>query len=277
MARKRIKKTDKPKLGITFYVRKKLPLDRCRKRQRLPSSINGVPTDVIEAGTPRLAAARPGSLLVVPEDTMDNAGTLGAVVEDDEGRRYLLSNNHVLANINQNPIGHPILGSDMRTEIAALSAFVVLDVNGPNEVDAALAELDVPSAVRTALRSPTGPLSDSTPTMAILGNEVGKRGAGSGFTSGMIQSPLASKRIEDDQGDSLLIVDAIVIEDADEPFSVGGDSGSLIVDQQTKQAVALLIGRTDPDTDTGFSIACPIDRTLELLGDELGSALTICL
>jgi hypothetical protein len=276
VARKRVGKTDKPKLCIVFYVRKKLPLDRCRKRQRLPGVINGVPTDVLEAGTPRLAA-RPGSLLIVPEDTLDNAGTLGAVVEDDEGRRYLLSNNHVLANINQNPIGHPILGSDMQTEIASLSAFVALDVDGPNEVDAALAQLDNPSAVRTRLRSPAGPLADSTPTAALLGNEVGKRGAGSGFTTGVVHSPLASKRIEDEQGDSLLIIDAIVIEDSEEPFSVGGDSGSLIVDQETKQAVALLIGRTDPDTDTGFSIGCPIDRTLELLGDEIDSGLTICL
>ena len=276
VARKRVGKTDKRKLCVVFYVRKKLPLDRCRKRQRLPAVINGVPTDVIEAGTPRLAV-RPGGLLVVPEDTMDNAGTLGAVVEDEDGRRYLLSNNHVLANINQNPIGHPILGSDMQTEIATLSAFVALDLNGPNEVDAALARVNDPSEIRTALRSPTGPLSDSAPTAAILGNDVRKRGAGSGVTTGVIHSPLASKRIEDEQGDSLLILDAIVIEDSEDPFSVGGDSGSLIVDQETKQAVALLIGRTDPDTDTGFSIGCPIDRTLELLGDEIDSALTICL
>ena len=165
----------------------------------------------------------------------------------------------------------------MQTQIATLSAFVALDVNGPNEVDAALARLDDPSAVRTALRRPAGPLSDNTPTVAILGNEVCKRGASSGYTTGTIHSPLASKRIEDEQGDSLLIVDAIVIEDAEEPFSVSGDSGSLIVDQEAKQAVALLIGRTDAATETGFSIACPIDKTLELLGEEIGSAVTICL
>jgi hypothetical protein len=275
VARKRVGKKDKPGLCVVFYVRKKLPLGQCLKRQRLPRVIKGVPTDVIEAGTPRLAT-RPGSLLVVPEDTMDNAGTLGAVVKDEAGGRYLLSNNHVLANVNQNPIGHPILGDDMQTRIATLSAFVPLDVNGPNEVDAALARLDDASAVRTALRSPPGPLADDTPTAAILGNQVCKRGAGSGFTTGTVQSPLASKRIEDEQGDSLLIVDAMVIEDSEEAFSVGGDSGSLIVDQQQKRAVGLLIGRTDT-SETGFSIACPIDRTLELLAEEIGNGLTICL
>ena len=276
VARKRVGKIDKRRLCVVFYVRKKLPLRRCLKRQRLPGSINGVPTDVIEAGTPRLTA-RPGTLLVVPEDTMDNSGTLGAVIEDEENRRYLLSNNHVLANINQNPIGHPILGEDMQTQIATLSAFVALDVNGPNEVDAALAELDDPSAVRTGLRRPAGPLLDGTPTAAVLGNEVCKRGASSGYTTGTIHSPLASKRIEDEQGDSLLVVDAIVIEDSDEFFSVGGDSGSLIVDVEARRAMGLLIGRTFSDGEDSFSIACPIGRTLQLLSNEIGSDLKICL
>jgi hypothetical protein len=276
VARKRVGKIDKQILCVALYVRKKLPLRRCLKLQRLPKFINEVPTDVIEAGTPRLTA-RPGSLLVVPEDTMDNSGTLGAVVEDNRGRRYLLSNNHVLANINQNPIGHPILGEDMQTQIATLSAFVPLDVNGSNEVDAAIARLDDPATVRTALRKPAGPLADDTPMAASLGSQVCKRGAGSDFTTGVVHSPLASKRIEDEQGDSLLIVDAIVIEDSDEFFSVGGDSGSLVVDLTARRAVGLLIGRTFSETEASFSIACPIDRTLQLLGDEIGSVLKICL
>jgi hypothetical protein len=243
----------------------------------LPSFIKGVPTDVIEAGTPRLAA-RPGSLLVVPEDTMDNSGTLGAVVENENGRRYLLSNNHVLANLNQNPIGYPILGEDMETRIAKLSAFVALDVDGTNEVDAAIARLVRSADVATALPEPAGPLADELPMAAALGSEVCKVGAGSGFTTGVVHSPLASKRIEDEQGDSILIVDAIVIEDSpDEFFSVGGDSGSLIVDVETRRAVGLLIGRTFSDSEDSFSIACPIDRTLQLLSDEIGSALQICL
>src|SRR5437868_6547145 len=98
----------------------------------------------------------------------------------------------------------------MQTQIATLSAFVTLDVNGPNEVDAALAELDDPSAVRTALRRPAGPLSDGTPTAGVLGNEVCKRGAGSGYTTGTIRSPRASKRIEDEQGVSLLAIGVLL-------------------------------------------------------------------
>ena len=276
VARKRVGRIDKKILCIVFYVRKKLPLRRCLKRQRLPASIQGVPTDVIEAGTPRLTA-RPGSLVVVPEDTMDNAGTLGAVLVDTRGRRYLLSNNHVLANINQNPIGHPILGEDMQTQIARLSAFVSLDVNGPNEVDAAIARLDDPGSVRTALRKPAGPLLDDKTMAPVLGNEVCKRGAGSGFTKGTVHSALAAERIEDEQGDSLLIVDAIVVEDGSDPFSVAGDSGSLLVDWTAKRAIGLLIGRSESEAETSFSIACPIDSTLQLLGDEINSTLKICL
>ena len=274
VARKRVGKSDKHRLCVVFYVRKKFLRDRCLK-QRLPRSIKRVPTDVVEAGTPRLTA-RPGSLLVVPEDTMDNAGTLGAVVEDSNGRRYLLSNNHVLANINQNPIGHPILGEDMQTQIAKLSAFVALDVNGPNDVDAALARLDNSAAVTVALRKPGGPLASDAPMAAVMGNEVGKRGAGSGFRRGTVHSPLAAKRIEDEQGDSLLIVDAIVIEDGARAFSVSGDSGSLVVDLASKRPVGLLIGRSESETETSFSIACPIDKTLQLLGEEIGSTLKIC-
>src|SRR5438552_17816905 len=51
VAFKRVKKSNKKQLCVVFYVRRKLPLRRCLKRQRLPSFIKGVPTDVIEAGT----------------------------------------------------------------------------------------------------------------------------------------------------------------------------------------------------------------------------------
>jgi hypothetical protein len=276
---KKVGKTHRTTLCIIFYVRKKFPKSgrlRPKKSRFLPEKIGKFPTDVVECGTPRFSAA-PGGMIVVPEGAMDNAGTLGAVVEDATGRRYLLSNNHVLANLNQNPIGHPILDADTNTQIATLSAFVRL-ATGPsdsNDVDAAIAKLDHPEAIDSAISAPAGPLSSNSPTAAVLGSEVCKIGASSpgSFTTGTVRSPIASKRVEDENGDSLLFTDAVVIEGEGKRFSEAGDSGSLVIDVASRQAVGLLIGTADD----GFSVACPIDTALKLLQNEINSTLTLCL
>jgi len=89
---------------IAIHVRKKEKLARVPPERRIPPEILGVPTDVIEgtfkpSANGAAAAAspvfplRPGSSYARHNGT---AATLGGVVHDDAGVRYLLSTAHTL-------------------------------------------------------------------------------------------------------------------------------------------------------------------------------------
>lgn len=109
---------------VKFLVKTKLSKTSLSKAELLPTSVNGVDTDVEEVGlivplakartakravasasTPpnpkaRLRPAQPGCSIGFrdPNDSFVMAGTFGAVVKDPQGNLYVLSNNHVLAN-----------------------------------------------------------------------------------------------------------------------------------------------------------------------------------
>ena len=107
------------KKAIVVFVEKKLPVDALRRGHLVPTSMNGIDTDVIETGkfsllarTDRLRPAQPGISIGHRDVT---AGTFGAVVKDNAtGEQLILSNNHVLANATngrdgRSAIGDPIL------------------------------------------------------------------------------------------------------------------------------------------------------------------------
>jgi hypothetical protein len=108
--------------SVKFLVRSKIQPAALSKNEKLPSSINGIPTDVEEVGLivpfsataarakpaaavqmpnprTRLRPAQPGGSVGFrePDDQFVMAGTFGALVKDSQGNVYILSNNHVLA------------------------------------------------------------------------------------------------------------------------------------------------------------------------------------
>src|SRR5262249_40393218 len=113
------------------------------------------PTDIVETGeiiapieaqavgvyTDRERPARGGSSVGHFKIT---AGTLGCLCVVD-GNLCILSNNHVLANVNKAKKGDKILqpgpvdGGTSQDRIAELQDFVEIDFNGSNEVDCAVA------------------------------------------------------------------------------------------------------------------------------------------
>jgi hypothetical protein len=144
--------------ALKFFVRVKYPDDQLKESDKLPESVDGLPTDVEEVGTfrsfqdPR-TMIRPGApgCSVGFEDAAGDlmAGTFGALVKRG-ARRFVLSNNHVLADENQLPIGSPTFqpgfldaGVPATTgAIGRLSAFVELRTVQPNLVDCAFSEVD---------------------------------------------------------------------------------------------------------------------------------------
>lgn len=195
------------------------------------------------------------------------AGTFGCLVEDEEGRVHILSNNHILANLNSASLGDPILqpgpadgGNRSRDTIAVLSAYMPIDFQGLNRIDAALAEPldysdvlpDIPHIGRVT--------NITNPRLNI---RVIKFGRTTGLTFGVLIARNATIKVNMG-GHNVLFEDQIVIEGDRGRFSDGGDSGSLIVDMNRRAIGLLFAGST-----TGLTFANPIDDVLTLLSVEI--------
>ncbi len=127
---------------IVVYVERKQAEARLRRRDIVPKTVDGIPTDVVATGafralplleslavshTKRLRPA-PGGVSIAHEKV--TAGTLGVLAHRTSGEAVILSNNHVLANSNEARRGDPILqpgpydGGGPKDAIARLEDFV---------------------------------------------------------------------------------------------------------------------------------------------------------
>jgi hypothetical protein len=260
------KPTDRP--SVRFYVVRKLDRDLIPRAHSLPSHIDGVETDVIETGRFRAQAmaarnrrrpAQPGCSigfrLPPPQEDLIMAGTLGALVGRGTAR-FILSNNHVLANENSLPpdseVYQPGLldhGDPATDAIARLSQFIALNKDGPNRVDCAIAEVANSDAVRARLLAKIGKLASDQPFDAVEGARVEKVGRGTGYTTGTVYDVSANIKLLYELGE-LDFVDQILIRGAGGVFSEYGDSGALVVEADARHAIGLLIGGS-----TDFSVA----------------------
>jgi hypothetical protein len=265
--------------SIRFYVERKLPDRAIPKEFMLPARIGNIPTDVIETGAfhafgpanpqqARIRPAQPGCSIgfQVPGGGSIMAGTFGAVVELN-GNTYILSNNHVLADENQLPIGSPIFqpglldkDSPKNDQIAKLTKFVKITAGGPNQVDCAIAEVLDKKLVSAVIMPKVGKLKSGLPVGAAEGMSVEKTGRTTGYTQGVIHDISADVKITYDVG-LVTFTEQVLIAGIRGSFSLPGDSGSLIVDRKTKQPVALLFAGSPSQT-----IANHIDDVIQALG-----------
>lgn len=173
------------------------------------------------------------------------AGTLGSraigLTAPWNNRHLILSNNHVLANSNAGRVGDSIIqpgsadgGRHPGDQIAILARWVPINFGGaPNLVDAAFGwawhdrirgEQYYLSGGRPAYyRTGTAPLT------ASLGMVVGKSGRTTGLTQGRVTQIGVSVNVNYGGGRVALFRNQIAIRSVNaNPFSAGGDSGSLI-------------------------------------------------
>jgi len=264
--------------SIRFYVERKIDKKVIPKSFLLPKRIGNVGTDVIETGPfvvlkprrqRRMRPVRPGcSIGCQPKDGHLMAATLGAIVAKD-GKHYVLSNNHVLANENRLPIGSPIFQPGLRDKnapgkdrIAKLSHFVRLKVHGSNAVDCAIALLAKETKWNAAVLPRVNELKSGIPIHAATKMAVEKTGRETGYTTGKIED--VSVTIKVGYGSRMLrFVDQILIRaDGKKPFCGGGDSGSLVVDRKSKRPVGLLFGGAAGH----FAVANHVSDVLRHLG-----------
>ncbi len=264
--------------AVTFFVVEKAPLSKLSSQDRLPASIAGLPTDVEQTGRfvaqadpnprRRMRPARPGSSVgfQLPGDER-MAGTFGALVARGR-KRFILSNNHVLANEDRLPVGSPIFqpglldgGDPQRDQIARLTQSVALNTANANEVDAAIAEALNPEVLTAAI------LRIGVPTgiqAAAQNMVVHKFGRTTGYTRGIVRSVAVDGTVTYDAG-ALYFEDQILIRGRRAShFSQGGDSGSLIVEQDTGRAVGLLFAGSDTERYTLANHIGPVLRQLRV-------------
>ena len=207
------------------------------------------------------------------------AGTIGCRVTDGTNF-YALSNNHVYANMNKASIGDNVLqpgtydgGIDPDDAIGVLSAYVpiIFYPRGINYVDAAIALIDTDDFGNPLVGYATPPVEGygAPSSVTLLANidlidqPVQKYGRTTGLQHGVVDAINFSGFIYYG-GRLAYFADQIVITPG--TFSAGGDSGSLIVtDDSYKKPVALLFAGSDTVT-----IANPIDWVLEDLADSIG-------
>ncbi len=198
------------------------------------------------------------------------AGTLGARVTKG-GNVYILSNNHVLARQNAAPIGSDIIqpgrydtdpqcSTPANSRIADLSQFVTISFSGNNTVDAAIASTTVGDVGTETFSGGYGE-PNSTTANATIGMAVQKCGRTTSCTRGTVSSINATINVQY-SGGVAKFVNQVVIGGSKGPFSKSGDSGSLIVtDNSNANPVALLFAGSNTIT-----IGNPIGAVLSSLG-----------
>jgi hypothetical protein len=214
--------------------------------------------------------------------TVCTTGTLGARLKGANGQYYALSNNHVFAVENMAKIGDPIIQpgqadngcrSTAADQIGTLANFVPLNFSrsATNTVDAAAAAVTTTNVSNATPSNGYGTPSSTTAT-AALNMAVEKYGRTTVLTHGSITGLDASVKIRYDKGNTATFVHQIIITGNNgSPFSDSGDSGSLIVtDNSTHNPVGLLFAGS-----TSTTIANPIGDVLTQLGQKLGTTLSI--
>jgi len=275
-----------PALAIVCSVIKKLPIKDLRATDLIPAQIESTSTDVIETGIIRALEDRtkrwrpaPGGVSIGHEKV--TAGTLGCLVEKG-GEKYILSNNHVLANSNEGAIGDAILqpgaydgGTFPYDRIATLAEFVKINFIGgdgcgisktitkalnfitkliKSKSKFATSRAELPeNRVDAAIAEPLDAswVLDEILEIgkllgigeAALGLGVKKSGRTSGLTHGTIDVMNVAVQVQYGDTKVAYFVDQLQAG----AMSEGGDSGSAVVDNENR-LIGLLFAGSDATT-----------------------------
>ncbi len=204
--------------------------------------------------------------------TAVTAGTLGCFVRGTGGKLWILSNNHVLANENDARQGDPIIqpgdfdgGSPSTDSIAKLAKFIRFRHGKDNLVDAACAALNDGLEIDLSTLKGLGKLKGLASDEIDIGSIVHKVGRTTGVTRGKVTAIEIDNLVVDYNSGRISFDNQIEIETTGTgAFSRGGDSGSIILNDDL-EAVALLFAGSDHGGSSGFgrTFANPVNRVLK--------------
>jgi hypothetical protein len=289
-------------LSVVISVTRKLPAAQLAESEMVPRVLDGVKTDVIETGIFRALQGptdrwRP---VIPPGVSLGHinvtAGTFGCLVQR-AGQPFILSNNHVLANVNQAQRGDPILqpgrhdGGTPQDQVATLADYIPLDFGGgaptcnlAGAVEKALNALaDVVGSnhrimayqqtagsnqVDAALAQPSQPNTVTSEILGIgrprgtrpttLGTAVKKSGRTTGYTEGRIVQIDVTSQVAYGPGRATFHGQLMA-----SGMSAPGDSGSAVLDLEN-YVVGLLFAGTDVAT-----LINPIQPVLQALNVQV--------
>jgi hypothetical protein len=221
--------------------------------QGYPGTVGGFRTHIEPVGHVKALAVYTGTYrtpiwsgVSIGNDRECAAGTLGCVVSDNaNGKLYILSNNHVLARENKAAIGERIdqpgrleASCAQTGQIAKLSKFVNITMrrNANNLVDAACAEFTINGAT-SQMALGTAYTPTAVPVNAFINQSVKKVGRTTGLTNGTVSAINVKVNVQYSKGVAGFSGQFYITQGT---FSAAGDSGSLIVDDNTNNPVGLL-------------------------------------
>lgn len=258
--------------AVLVLVTHKVAKDQLSKAELVPAKLQNMPTDVLavgdviaggggaqdSVGIQSLAErARPAMGGYSVGHFQITAGTIGTCVYDllpgastnpanpvhgvgIPSRYYILSNNHVLADVNAGPIGAPILqpgpidgGTDPADRIARLSRFITIQLTPAvplgaqnNIVDCAVAQGEFHDLNREIYwNGPVRGWRRRSQVLQMVGQTVKKTGRTTNFTTGRITAVNATVNVNFGGGRVGRMRDQIITTN----MSAGGDSGSLVM------------------------------------------------
>lgn len=274
-------------LSIVCSVIKKMDASQLSSQDLVPATLEGTPTDVVQSGIIRALQSTtdkhrpaPGGVSIGHRDI--TAGTIGCLVQKT-GQKFILSNNHVLANSNQAEIGDPILqpgpydgGSLPADHIANLEDFVPINIIGlPSECPfatgaagflngiaklfgssvkmQAIDQQAIENLVDAAIARPLNPEDVSDEILQIgtiegtaigeLGMAIKKSGRTTELTAGAIDQVDVTVNVQYGQGQIAMFTDQLMAG----AMSQGGDSGSAVL-EESNRLVGLLFAGSDTTT-----------------------------
>lgn len=295
-------------MAVVVNVAQKVPAAQLAESDKVPSDLAGVKTDVVATG--RFLAGQtdsnssqtrarwrptipPGVSLGHVEVT---AGTFGCLVRRGN-EIFILSNNHVLANLNRGRPGDPIIqparydGGEAADRVATLAAYMPLDFGGDDadcRLATGLAEAlnwaaekfgsrhrliayrtsPGENLVDAALARPLDSVQFSPDILEIgrpkgtrqaaLGMRLQKTGRSTGHTAGLITQIDATLSV-DYNGRTATFTDQLIATG----MSLGGDSGSAVLDEASYLVGLLFAG------SGSASLLNPIQTVLDILQVEV--------
>jgi len=240
------------RIAIKILVRAKLPRSRIAAEALVPRRFDGFLTDVEavnDVAVPRVAARRRTGRrgVSISSAHLGMSGTPACLVR--RGRAlHILGNNHILALVNQGPIGADIVqpgrldgGIVPRDVVAHLDRFVPIDFEATNEVDAAIARTTPARLARRGLgawsrRRPAAPAAE-----AALGMLVEKSGRTTRRRRGRIDAVHVTLDVNyAPLGRVARFAHQFRVRGLGAPFGEVGDSGALVVTRPGNRPVGLL-------------------------------------
>lgn len=287
-------------LSIRLYVPEKIRDEKKLPSPRFTEKLGEFPTDVIEVGSlnanpqdnkssvaNHLRPALGGTSVGLYIEGNETSGTLGMVVPGTgayRGRYFILSNNHVLANLNKAKTGAPIVqpgsldgGTEKRDQIGEFFKCVQLELGRAklqlndqpkNIVDAALAKVEFGNVSREIywIGYPKGWRKKETVQKAFTTAKgrlkVQKVGRTTNYTVGEVRDLGFDGRVDYANGKFAYFEDQLLITSATKwhRFAEEGDSGAIVLDMENR-IIGLLFG-----AGKTYSVANHIEDVWKELG-----------